>query len=120
MFVMDESEFGFGSGGGGASSGSSYPIAVPIFPAVNCRVGWNIGTHSLLGHRKTNEDRFVAVPDLSEEIRLPTGQYNYSSRPSPADVGGSRKLSYCAVYDGHCGAQAAEYLKSELHGRILR
>ena len=79
-------------------------------------VRWASGAMSALGPRNTNEDRYVALADVSEAQT--TGTENVSpTETSPAD---SASLGYFAVYDGHCGAQAALHLQSDLHARIQR
>ena len=85
--------------GGGAGVGS----------LDSCFPSWDIGTCSKLGPRSSNEDRIVALPDLSQVTGIS------SSVTFPANSG---QHGYFAVFDGHCGQQASTHLQETLHEKI--
>lgn len=90
---------------------------------------WAAGASSRLGPRNTNEDRYVAVNSMGKA-------HNYSSANSSPSAGvgygpnntGSTVHStgspddygFFAVYDGHCGNQAAQFLQDHLHQRTYK
>jgi hypothetical protein len=63
------------------------------------------------GPREKQEDRFVAIHDLSEAI-VEANMQNLL----PDDV----SISYFAVYDGHSGAEASSHLEKQLHLDVYR
>eukprot|EP00595_Chromulina_sp_UTEXLB2642_P002617 CAMPEP_0196761802 /NCGR_PEP_ID=MMETSP1095-20130614/1099_1 /TAXON_ID=96789 ORGANISM="Chromulina nebulosa, Strain UTEXLB2642" /NCGR_SAMPLE_ID=MMETSP1095 /ASSEMBLY_ACC=CAM_ASM_000446 /LENGTH=423 /DNA_ID=CAMNT_0042111777 /DNA_START=906 /DNA_END=2177 /DNA_ORIENTATION=- len=67
---------------------------------------WEYGSCSKLGPRESNEDRFITI-DNSHQL-----WNDFSSLSN--DLHG-----YFAVYDGHCGADAAAYLQENLHVAII-
>lgn len=101
---------------------------------------------------RKNEDRFVNLPQLSDNIHLGVRRYNSgveveeakgplsqdqhhhhnnkdkplaraSSTTANNDAHGGVKENSCgyfAVYDGHCGVHAANFLEEILHDRISR
>lgn len=77
-------------------------------------LGWISGSCSKIGPREKNEDRFVAQSRL-----FPSPQQFEESKDSHIGGGEIDSCGYFAVYDGHNGFQAAEYLEKELHRRIL-
>ena len=111
------------------------------------RLRWSCGSCTRLGPRTSNEDRLVAMPNLTDvatskraagiiglsvPINASAGLYQSSSSSgqsgafkniSATGIGvGQRdneKHGYFAVYDGHCGAQAATHLQETLHLSIF-
>lgn len=65
---------------------------------------WESGSCSKRGPRSSNEDRFVEM--------------NAFTSPSSSSPYMQQDQGYFAVYDGHCGDQAANYLQTELHVSI--
>jgi len=104
--------------------------AGPPKPALS----WYCGSCSKLGPRNSNEDRFVAINDLNtfkvppstaEAAGTSSGTRQnkvvspgFSSQAEVMAKGSS--VGYYAVYDGHCGHQAAQFLQDELHSRIFK
>lgn len=88
---------------------------------------WRTGYCSKLGPRSVNEDRFVVMPVLpgcgadepSEEMQA-MSQSSRHAVPHATDCGGGQDSSagFFAVYDGHCGDQAATFLQEVLMERI--
>lgn len=63
---------------------------------------WSFGTHCEQNKRRHMEDRFAAV-DLTAHVAF----------------GAAQRAGFFAVYDGHSGAEAAEYLESHLQAYVL-
>lgn len=111
------------------------------------RLRWSCGSCTRLGPRTSNEDRLVALPNLTDVaaskraagivgLSVPS---NASASPYQSSSSGgllgafknisttgigvgqrdSEKHGYFAVYDGHCGAQAATHLQETLHLSIF-
>lgn len=64
-------------------------------------VVWSTGVVSLQGIRERQEDQYTVIEDLNAALQL---------LPPPEQQGGD-KQAFFAIYDGHCGIQAAEYAK---------
>ena len=98
---------------------------------------WTGGACSRLGPRNTNEDRYVLVNSLNKAHNhkstnsSPVGGMPYQGQGQTANahevtssgsiVGSSpdpEEYGFFAVYDGHCGSQASQYLQDNLHQRI--
>jgi len=98
-------------------------------------LSWYCGSCSKLGPRNSNEDRYVAINDLSTFTRpepnaasaaSTSSRSNQTRAESPgfssqAEIAGKgSSVGYYAVYDGHCGFLAAQFLQDELHTRIFK
>lgn len=70
-------------------------------------LSWKSGYCSVLGPRRDNEDRLVALPSLNDVESI----NNYRSMDN---------IGYFAVYDGHSGAQASKLLEETLHIKICK
>lgn len=92
---------------------------------------WTSSAVSRQGPRDHNEDTCVAIDDLGNtELRGLWKQAHLSrskssgsssnSTSSGSSSRSSRKQAFYAVYDGHCGAEASQFLANELHERILQ
>lgn len=68
----------------------------------NSSTAWSFGTHSEQNKREHMEDRFVAT-DLTGTPAFSTAQ----------------RAGFFAVYDGHSGHEAAEYLEAHLQSYVL-
>jgi serine/threonine protein phosphatase PrpC len=77
---------------------SSSPAPQPFWQAGT----WSFGSHCEQNKRNHMEDRFAAA-DLSDH----------------AAFGAAHRAGFFAVYDGHSGHEAAEYLESHLQAYVL-
>lgn len=75
------------------------------------QLSWTAGSCSKLGPRSSNEDRVVALPDLSSAASLGPSALKGVQGASACGV----KQAYFAVYDGHCGHAASTRLQETLH-----
>lgn len=88
-------------------------FTIPRFKQENSefrpKLRWRCGSCSDFGAREKNEDRFVAIEDIET---LLVG----------ASLVDKKKhfQSYFAVYDGHGGCRAAEFVRNDLHENIFR
>ena len=93
---------------------------------------WIGGACSRIGPRNSNEDRYVLVNSLnkphhngstnSSPVGGLSGQGDRGISSSGSIVGSSpnpEEYGFFAVYDGHCGNQAAQYLQDHLHQRVF-
>lgn len=71
-------------------------------------IRWISGNCSKLGPRDRNEDAFVVINDI----------YGYCSSQNEFYKESCKSQGYYAVFDGHCGNQAAIFCSNEFH-RIL-
>jgi serine/threonine protein phosphatase PrpC len=87
----------------------SEPFGATAQPTIGRKVGsgWEVGATSVTGIRDSNEDAYLVVGDLLEAFRCievaasgPTMWEEYQYLQSP---------SLFAIFDGHCGDQAARY-----------
>ena len=95
-------------------------------------LSWLCGTCTMLGPRNSNEDRFSAFSDLqtkhlpasssgSRNGRAESPNFPSSTQPFESSLlTGRGPIGYFAVYDGHCGNQAAQFLQDNLHSRIVK
>lgn len=67
---------------------------------------WKSGYCSVLGPRRDNEDRLVALPNLNEIESFKNKNIE--------------NIGYFAVYDGHSGSQASTHLEETLHVKICK
>jgi len=86
-------------------------ITVPKFSLESIdqlpEVRWRCGSCSLRGPRNSNEDRFIAINDICSM---------YNKGP---DYKGVKYQGFYAIYDGHCGSHASDYLQEVLHTAIF-
>jgi serine/threonine protein phosphatase PrpC len=90
------------------------------------RLRWEIGAISECGVRDYNEDSFLISNDLLNALEAIPSQT--SSRPLWTREAASHNPGLFAIFDGHCGNQAARfaverfghYIKEQLHLDILR
>ena len=121
------------------SSCKSSSKALPPMPVSGVR--WSCGSCTRLGVRPSNEDRLTAIPNLLETAlgskmkssqsqsyssgSLSNGHYRNGSNAQTGFTTGigvnnaQERHGYFAVYDGHCGAQAAIHLQETLHFTIF-
>lgn len=77
----------------------------------------HVGVTSEQGHRKTMEDQHsMLIADLGCAKK---GDGDGDDDDSAKGSGSSFRVPFFAVYDGHAGTQAAEYLRDNLHKMIL-
>lgn len=69
---------------------------------------WTSGYCTKIGPRESQEDRLVAIPDLSKAIG------------EDFLCGDKARHGFFAVYDGHCGSQASEHLQEHLHTLVCK
>ena len=94
----------FGCYGGGVIKGSS---------DVKSSLRWETGAVSECGIRNSNEDAYLIANDLLDAFRsLP--QEKLASKPSWTADGADHRLGLFAVFDGHCGNQAARFAAERL------
>ena len=101
------------------------PSSGPHSPTVS----WASGSCTRIGGKRTNEDRYVAIPDVSATATKPGGIRNETVKVATTllpgvdlketSFGSTGALGYFAVYDGHDGEDAAELMSRSLHLRIL-
>eukprot|EP01042_Synura_sphagnicola_P004327 gene4327-5484_t len=101
------------------------PSSGPHSPTVR----WASGSCTRIGGKRTNEDRYVAIPDVSATATKPGGIRNETVKVATTwlpgvdlketSFGSTGALGYFAVYDGHDGEDAAELMSRSLHLRIL-
>ena len=79
-------------------------------------MSWSCGSFSDTGVRDKNEDRFVQEPCVlkSAEEKARDVDALFYGGGDPGSCG------YFAVYDGHGGDEASQYLTQELHQRLVR
>ena len=70
-------------------------------------LSWKSGFCSVLGPRRDNEDRLVALPNLNDVESI-------------NDDIITDNIGFFAVYDGHSGAQASKLLEETLHIKICK
>jgi serine/threonine protein phosphatase PrpC len=96
------------------------PDTQPLPPAlsasrslgVNARLGVVMGGHQSLGRRVNQEDRLLLCPRLS----VPTGSADSAAAAAACDP----RFAMAAVFDGHGGAEVAEFLRTHLEARLSR
>jgi serine/threonine protein phosphatase PrpC len=83
---------------------------------------WSSGFCTRLGPRNSNEDRLVALPNLTEALTAgqppnasPEYKAKYAYTPNKHPTS---RQGFFAVYDGHCGDQASTHLQENLHYAI--
>jgi len=69
-----------------------------------------VGSASMQGHRPTQEDRHVKIPDLTKAARALKMPIDHLNQP----------CAFLAVYDGHCGHACAEFAAKNFHMRLLK
>jgi serine/threonine protein phosphatase PrpC len=77
---------------------------------------WQSGYCTILGPRSKNEDRLVALPDLTEETGVIKSNLPFSS----SNLNTSSSQAYFAVYDGHCGDGASTYMQRHFHIEVCK
>jgi hypothetical protein len=79
-------------------------------------VSWTCGSCSHTGIREKNEDRLVQEPCvlLSQEEKAKSVDSHYFGG------GESHSCGYFAVYDGHGGDEASQFLVQEMHTRLIK
>lgn len=99
------------SGGGLASD-----ISRLVAHAGHSYLSWSCGSFSDTGVRDKNEDRYVQEPCVlkSAEEKARDVDALFYGGGDPGSCG------YFAVYDGHGGDEASQYLTQELHQRLVR
>lgn len=101
--------FGCRSGDAVASSSKSNPKAGVL--------QWEIGAVSECGVRESNEDSYVIAADLHlmlESLRDDSSSSSTSDAMEPGSDEKSSHNSLFAVFDGHCGNQAARFAAEKL------
>ena len=82
----------------------------------------HFGAHTSRGARPYNEDRFnagtVEVPAFAKPspLQLPSGKEIATAASS--ERSGDPQVFYFGVFDGHGGAECAEFLQERLHGYV--
>ncbi len=69
---------------------------------------WTCGCFSIVGRREKQEDRYCVIPRYDELIENGEGS---SEREW-------KRAGFFGIYDGHCGAEAAQFVADELHTRL--
>ncbi len=82
-------------------------------------VKWREGNCSERGVRSVNEDRIVAITDMSfdTEFQLCSIKYHGENRTEKLS---DYTTAYYAIYDGHCGSHASSHAQQVLHKAIYR
>ena len=108
------------------------------YSPASSRTRWLYGATSLMGNRSSNEDRCVAVPDLYADVSafmeamakgsVDCAPFYGSDRganwreasvlPRTCGQSSSSEDAFFAVYDGHSGQYASQYLHNVLHHSI--
>lgn len=136
----NDSDSGNADSGAASLKQSNVPNPLAITSEMLATVGgyqslmWTCGSHTKIGPRDKNEDRFVVIPNVSPttvpgivniEIVGDHHSVNSTHLNGISKRRGSRILAptstgYFAVFDGHCGYQAAAYLAENLLDNISR
>jgi serine/threonine protein phosphatase PrpC len=101
----------FGCFGGGELEGK---------PEYKSSLRWEIGAVSECGIRNSNEDAYLIANDLLDALRSLHLPQESSNSPQPWNIEGvDHHVGLFAVFDGHCGDQAARFAAEKLEHFIF-
>jgi len=72
-------------------------------------ISWETGAISECGIRETNEDAYLIVHDLLEALTASANQTENGGGLYPSTGTSQSPIAMWAIFDGHCGNQAARY-----------
>eukprot|EP00980_Cylindrotheca_fusiformis_P017600 scaffold5517_cov135-Cylindrotheca_fusiformis.AAC.30 len=82
---------------------------------------WEIGAVSECGVRNSNEDAYLISNDLLNALQSLSSPGDSSDSPKPWNLSGvDHKVGLFAVFDGHCGDQAARFAAEQLEHFIFQ
>lgn len=111
--LEDFNGFGYLSGSKhGHHEGGQSPLSSYLNKASSLRV--EFGACTMLGPKSKQEDRFVMIPNLSTPSKRGLDVEGFDDESNTHRC----ENAYAAVYDGHCGFEASEFVNETLHNMV--
>jgi len=110
--LEDFNGFGNLSGSKYGHEGGQSPLTSYLSKASSLRI--EFGACTLLGPKSKQEDRFVMIPNLGTPSMRGLDVEGFDDESNTHRC----ENAYAAVYDGHCGFQASEFVNETLHNMV--